>query len=212
MSTASPTDDSLETCRLLAAAGQGDNQALAALLDRHRPWLTAFAAARLDPRLRARVDPADVVQETQAEVCARLGDYLSRRPVSFRTWLLKTAYDRLGKLKRAHLLAQRRSVLQETPLTDDSSLLLAEQLAAPHSSPWEGVARREIARRVRQALARLAEIDREVLLLRYVEGLDNQEIGFLLALEPGAVSKRHGRALLRLHAELVADGLGESQR
>lgn len=211
MSTAFSTDDSAETQRLLAAAATGDSVALDALLARHQRWLMAFAAARLDPRLRARVDASDVVQETQAEVCARLEDYLARRPVSFRAWMLKTAYDRLGKLKRTHLVAQRRSVLQETPLADDSSLLLADQLAAPHSAPWEGAERAELARRVRLALARLAEADREVLLLRYVEGLDNQEIGYLVGLEPGAVSKRHGRALLRLHAELNADGQGESR-
>jgi RNA polymerase sigma-70 factor (ECF subfamily) len=211
MPAAIPTDDSAETQRLLAAAATGDSLALDALLARHQRWLMTFAAARLDPRLRARVDASDVVQETQAEVCARLDDYVARRPVSFRAWLLKTAYDRLGKLKRTHLVAQRRSVLHETPLEDNSSLLLADQLIAPHSSPWEGVERREVARRVRLALGRLAEADREVLLLRYAEGLANQEIGYLLGIESGAVSKRHGRALLRLHAELNADGQGESR-
>ena len=44
-----------------------------------------------------------------------------------------------------------------------------------------------------------------------VEGLDNQEIGYLLELAPKTVSKRHGRALLRLHAELAADGLAKDE-
>jgi RNA polymerase sigma-70 factor (ECF subfamily) len=198
-------DDSAETQRLLAAAGGGDREALAQLLARHHRWLLSFAASRIDPRLSARVDASDVVQETQMDVCARLDDFLRRRPVSFRAWMLKTAYDRLGKLKRQHIVTKRRSVLREVPLEDDSSLQLADRLIASQNSPWERICRDELAGRVRQALARLNEQDREVLLLRYVEDLDNQEIGYLLDLAPKTVSKRHGRALLRLHAELSAD-------
>ncbi len=206
-----PADDSAETQRLLTAAGDGDRVALDQLLARHRRWLLRFAEGRLDPRIRRRVDAADVVQETHAEVLARFHDYLRRRPVSFRAWMLKTAYDRLGKLKRQHLHTEGRSVLREVPLDDASSLVLAEQLMASQQPAWAGLAIEELARKVRGALARLSEADREVLLLRYVEGLDNQEIGYLLELEPGTVSKRRGRALLRLHAELVVEGLGDSQ-
>ncbi len=211
MSSTLPADDSAETQRLLTAAGDGDRLALDQLLARHRRWLLRFAEGRLDPRIRRRVDAADVVQETLAEVLARFHDYLRRRPVSFRAWMLKTAYDRLGKLKRQHLHTEGRSVLREVPLDDASSLVLAEQLMASQQPAWAGLAIEELARKVRGALARLSEADREVLLLRYVEGLDNQEIGYLLELEPGTVSKRRGRALLRLHAELVVEGLGDSQ-
>jgi RNA polymerase sigma-70 factor (ECF subfamily) len=64
---------------------------------------------------------------------------------------------------------------------------------------------------VRQALARLPETDREVLLLRAFEGLSNQEVACVLGLEPAAASKRHGRALLRLHQVLTAGGLREAE-
>jgi RNA polymerase sigma-70 factor (ECF subfamily) len=201
-----PDDDSDVTSRLLAAAAAGDRDALAQLLKRHHRWLLSFAAARLDPRITARVDASDVVQETEADVCTRLDDYIRRRPVSFRTWMLKTAYDRIGKLKRQHVLVDRRSVLHEVPLDEGSSMQLADQLAAAQDAPWERLTREELASRVRLGLARLSEHDREVLLLRHVEGLDNQEIGYLLSLSPKTVSKRHGRALLRLHAELSAEG------
>jgi RNA polymerase sigma-70 factor (ECF subfamily) len=103
-------------------------------------------------------------------------------------------------------LADCRSVLHEVPLEEESSLQLADELIAAQDAPWERMTRDELARRVRLALARLSENDREVLLLRHVEGLDNQEIGYLLDLQPKTVSKRHGRALLRLHEELSSDG------
>ena len=58
---------------------------------------------------------------------------------------------------------------------------------------------------MREALATLDEIDREVLQLRAFEGLENDEVAQVLGLEPGTASKRYGRALLRLRQALAAD-------
>jgi hypothetical protein len=85
-------DDSAETRRLLEQIRAGDAAAFGALFNRHRPALLAFLRHRFDPRLKARADPSDVVQETQMEAYRRLADYLARRPMPFRLWLQKTAY------------------------------------------------------------------------------------------------------------------------
>jgi RNA polymerase sigma-70 factor (ECF subfamily) len=165
--------------------------------------LRQFIEVRFDPRLAARVDPSDVVQEVQAEMHARLDDYLRHRPFSLRLWMLKTALDRLGKLHRQHVSAVCRSVRQEVPL----SVELAARLSAS-STPSDLLSRAELVQQVRRAMARLAESDRQVLLLRHVDRLNNQEIGLLLELHSDAVSKRHGRALLRLRMALSDEGLG----
>ena len=52
----------------------------------------------------------------------------------------------------------------------------------------------------------VAVTDREVVLLRHYEGLSNQEVGYLLGIDPAAASQRHGRALLRLHQMLFQNG------
>jgi DNA-directed RNA polymerase specialized sigma24 family protein len=59
------TPDSDLTRGLLEQYRQGDSQALDRLLERCHPELYAFVEARLDPHVRARVDPSDVVQEAQ---------------------------------------------------------------------------------------------------------------------------------------------------
>jgi RNA polymerase sigma factor (sigma-70 family) len=56
-------------------------------------------------------------------------------------------------------------------------------------------------------VAQLSEADQEVLLLRTYEGLSNQEVGYILDITPATVSKRYGRAVLRLHRLLAAGGL-----
>ena len=55
---------------------------------------------------------------------------------------------------------------------------------------------------LQDALSRLDEVDREVLLLRTFEGLSNAEVATVLEIEPSAASKRYGRALLRLRSVL----------
>ena len=66
------------------------------------------------------------------------------------------------------------------------------------------------ARRLRQALDQLGEMDREVLLMRNFENLSYQEISHLLDIDAAAARKRHGRALIRLHKILSEGGLTES--
>jgi RNA polymerase sigma-70 factor (ECF subfamily) len=53
-------------------------------------------------------------------------------------------------------------------------------------------------------------MDQEILLLRNLEGLSNQEVAQLLDIEPATASQRYGRALLRLRNVLIAAGLMES--
>jgi RNA polymerase sigma-70 factor, ECF subfamily len=203
--------DSADTQELLRQACSGDRQAFERLFARYRSELRRLIALRLDPKIRTRVDPSDVVQETQLEAFCRLPDFLERRPMPFRLWLRKTAYERLLVARRQHLQAARRAVGREVPLPERSSLLLAQQLLAPGSTPSQRLDRRELAQRVRQALAQLPEPDQEILIMRAFEGLSNQEVASVLEIDPGTASKRHGRALLRLHQILSQGGLTESK-
>jgi RNA polymerase sigma-70 factor (ECF subfamily) len=203
--------DSVETQSLLLQADSGDPQAFEELFARHRAALRRAVELRLDAKLRARVDPSDVVQETQLEAFQRLPDYLERRPMPFRLWLRKTAYERLLKVQRQHLKTAKRAVGREVALPEESSLLLAEQLLAAGPTPSQQVAKRELARRLRSALSELPSAQREVLLMRNFEGLSYQEVAYILDIDAAAARKRYGRALLQLRHRLLEGGLRESE-
>lgn len=203
--------DSVETERLLERARGGDARAFDELFGRHREYLCRVVERRLDPRVRKRVDASDVVQETQLEAFDRLADFLQRRPMPFGLWLLKTAHQRLLKIQRFHMTAERRSVRREVPLPERSSLELAQRLIAGGSTPSQQLGRRELAQRVREVLAELTEIDREIVLLRNFEGLSNNDVAALLDIEPDAAKKRYTRALMRLHRLMIERGLRSSQ-
>ena len=202
MQTADDTDTEL----LLRRAEEGDAAARGRLLARHQERLRRLVGFRLDRRLAARVDPSDVVQDALADAARDLGGYLRDRPLPFYPWLRRLAWERLVKLHRRHVQARRRSVLREEPaappLPDESALELADRLLTRAASPSEAAVREELKRRVRAALNGLPDRDREVLVMRYLEGLANAEIAAALEISEGAVKMRHLRAIGRLRSLL----------
>ena len=110
-------------------------------------------------------------------------------------------------LRRKHIRAGNRTVAREEPppLSDASATELAERLFARSSSPSARMQRHERQAGVRAALARLAERDREVLVLRHLEQLPTPEIAAVLEVSEGAVYTRHLRALRRLRDLLGPD-------
>lgn len=200
--------DSSATQHLLSEAASGDRGAFDELFARHQRLLKRFIERRFDRRLRARIDPSDVVQDTQLRAFRKLDDYLRRRPMPFKLWLQKTAYERLHKARLRHLRAARRSVDRELPLAERSSRVLARHVLS-EMGPSERLSRHEVIRLVAETIAALGEIDREILMMRSFEGLSYDEIGCILEIESAAARKRYGRALLRLRKSLDDRGLFE---
>jgi RNA polymerase sigma-70 factor (ECF subfamily) len=192
------TSDSSETNALLERLIEGDDEALAILLDRHEVMIAKVARRRLDRRVRKRLSPSDVVQETKLDAVQRIDEYLQRRPMPFRLWLLKTAHERLLKMHREHIKTAKRSVEREIPLPDRSSRALARRLVAGDMNPSDQLKQREQAKRLRQVMAQLSETDREVIMLRNFDELSNREVALLLQINEEAAKKRYARALIRL--------------
>ncbi len=191
---------------LTSSYAVGDHIMVNKILGEYRGFLMRVVERRFDPQLRSRIDPADVVQETLMEANRRMGDYLTRRPMSFRAWLHQTACQRLQMAWREHRRSQRRSVDREVPLIDNTSLALARSLLG--QSPSAYVLQQELVERIQQAIDRLPTADREVILMRNYDNLNNHEVAELLSIHPSAASKRYGRALLRLREMLIVTDSG----
>jgi RNA polymerase sigma-70 factor (ECF subfamily) len=202
-----------DTEQLIEQAAQGDDTARQQLLQRHRGQLRRLVSVHLDRRLAARVGPSDVVQEALADAARKLDDYLRDRPIPFYPWLRRLAWERLVKLHRRHLGAQRRSVRREEagllPLPDESAAELAQRLIASGTGPSGQLLQDELRQRVQAALLRLGERDRAVLVLRYLEGLSTKDVATTLGVSEGAVKMRHLRALDALRRLLGGDNQEE---
>src|SRR5260221_11793359 len=92
--------DSPQTKRLLERAGGRDRAAFDQLFDLHRKSLKNLVSLRMDARLQTRLDPSDIVQETQMVAFRRFRDYLIRRPMPFRLWIRKTAQQQVCDAQR----------------------------------------------------------------------------------------------------------------
>jgi RNA polymerase sigma-70 factor (ECF subfamily) len=165
---------------------------------------------RMDPRMCPRLDPSDVVQEAITEAWQELPAYLEARPIPFYPWLRRITWERLLKLQQRHLRAQKRSVLRENPLVlpDESSRALADRLAQSGTTPSGKLQRLERQESVRRALDRLPGIDRDVLVLLYLEQLSGVEAAIVLQISEPALRMRHLRALRRLRQLVLQDGSG----
>jgi RNA polymerase sigma-70 factor (ECF subfamily) len=200
----------VDTDWLVEQARNGNAEAKKGLFERHRPRLRQMVSLRLDPRLAARVDPSDVVQEALAAAIPRFDEFLRDRPLPFYPWLRQFAWDCLLQLHRRHVTARRRSVTREEVwepgLSAESVLRLSERLLSRGSSPSDNLIRQELRDRLQAALAKLSPNDREILVMRNLEQMPAAEIAAVLGLKEGTVRVRHLRALERLRVLLDLDG------
>lgn len=83
--------ESPETETLIERAENGDAVAIDTLFDKHLPNVKNLVRRRLRTQTHARFDASDVIQETHRIARLRLDDFLTRRPMPFRLWLIRTA-------------------------------------------------------------------------------------------------------------------------
>jgi RNA polymerase sigma-70 factor (ECF subfamily) len=194
---------SSEIRALVECARAGDLHALGALLAGHRERLRRMVQMRLDVRLRARVDPSDVIQDAFVEVSKRVDEFRRQRNMPLFIWLRLLVGERLIVLHRQHLGAQMRDVRRQVSLyhhalPEASTAAIAAHLLGQHTSPTEAAVRAERALRLQEALNTIDPMDREVLTLRHFEQLTRAETAQVLSIEESAAGKRYVRALKRL--------------
>jgi RNA polymerase sigma-70 factor, ECF subfamily len=197
-----------ERARLERAAA-GDQTAWAAILAPHHDRLRRMVALRLDPRLRGRIDPSDVLQEAFIQAARGLPKFLERAERPFFLWLRWLAGMSIQVVHRRHLGIQGRDAgrevqLLDRPLPEASSAALAAQLLGRDTRPSVAAVRAERQQRLQEALNAMNPLDREVLVLRHFEDLTNAEVARELGLQDSATSKRYIRALRKLKEILGA--------
>ncbi len=177
----------------------------AADLERYRDYLRLLARLQLDPRLRARVDASDVVQQTFLQAHQALPGFRGGTSAELAAWLRQILARNLAHVVRDHG-RDRRDVGRERSLEaalDASSLRLEGWLAAEQSSPSQQAQRNEELLRLAQVLAGLPEAQREAVVLHYWQGWTTTEIGKHLDRSPAAVAGLLKRGLKELRKHLL---------
>jgi RNA polymerase sigma-70 factor (ECF subfamily) len=147
----------------------------------------------MDTELRARLDPEDLAQEALLQL-SRSGLDPGPSGLALLAWLREAAGHLALDGFRRHVQAARRSVRAER--APPTGVTLALPSAA--TTPTRGARRAERAQALASALEELAPDQREVLLLRLIEGRSLAETALCLQRSEGAVSTLQNRALRRL--------------
>lgn len=181
---------------------EGGQTALASLFSTYRARLERIVSFRLDPRIRGRVDAADILQEAFLEVSMRLQSFLDSTDVSFFVWLRQQTLQTLIDAHRREF-RQKRDVNREihfasTGTSDGTSVSIAQFLIGQLTSPSQVAVKAEEMQWLQEALNSMHELDREVLALRHFEQLGNNQVAEILGLTPTAASNRYLRAAARL--------------
>lgn len=160
---------------LIRSMADGDVRALNEVYARYGPMLLGFLNARLPNRQLAE----EVLQDVMLAVWDSARKFEARSKV--KTWLLVIARNRA-------INATRRKKL---PLIDINQVF---DLTSDETGPMEAIVRREQQNKVRAAIQKLPEGQREVLVLVFYHQLTGPEIAEVLGISEGTVKSRLHRA------------------
>jgi RNA polymerase sigma-70 factor (ECF subfamily) len=188
--------------RWLAAARTGSPAALGDALETCRTYLLLIANQELDPELRAKGSASDLVQETFLEAQRDFSRFEGQTPEELRAWLRRLLLNNLADFTRRYRGTAKRAG-RELPLDGCSaSGAPGPALAGADPSPSAQAVAHEQAEALRQALQRLPEDYRQVILFRYQEQRSFEEIGQLLGRTSNAARLLWLRAVERLKQDM----------
>jgi RNA polymerase sigma-70 factor (ECF subfamily) len=177
-----------EDRELVRLAQQGDEPAFEELVRRHQHRVASLVGGIL----RRREDVEDVVQQVFLKVFVSLKRFDQRS--AFSTWLYKISVNECWDYLRKKKV---RPLVYEADLSEEQVSRLDGIVSA--SRPVEGPSERaEIKQLLDWMLEKLPENDRELLLLKEVEGFSVQELAEILDLNVNTVKVRLFRARGRL--------------
>ena len=195
----------------LARLRTGRQTALAEIFDDERSRLRRMVANRLDAKIAQRLDASDILQESFLAAVNSLDAYLKNPKLPPFLWLRGLVRKLILAQERFHGAAKRDPRLERRGKGSGSGPMLIELMTDSMASPASRLNRQEVAQRVRDAINKLHELDRQILDLHYSEEMTLVEISQELQLGYEAVKKRHIRALkqLRKRTQLRDDEVRE---
>lgn len=190
---------------LLPRAVRGDSAATQELLLMHYDQLAQRLNGSIPAELQGTLTVEDVLQEAFYDVVERISSFQSQGEGAFYGWLATIAEHRLIDLVRAARAAKRgggRSPLTGAGVDHSTVGDLLALLATDEHTPSRSVAGHEAAAAVQGALQGLKDDYREVLRLRYFDGLTVAQTAERMARTEPAVHMLCHRAVAELRVAL----------
>jgi RNA polymerase sigma-70 factor (ECF subfamily) len=185
-------------------AQDGSTDALGELFEGCRQYLLLVANQELRQDLQAKVGASDLVQQTFLEAQRGFDQFDGRTQGDLLGWLRQILKNNLRDATRSYRQVSKRQIQREIPIVadDDSAVIPTAALVDGSESPSWPARRCEQNAALHQALARLSECQRQVIVLRNLELKSFVEIGQCMGRSPDAARKLWGRAVQALAEQL----------
>jgi RNA polymerase sigma-70 factor, ECF subfamily len=179
-------------------------------LEWYRDYLRLLARSQLGPRLQAKLDPSDIVQQTILQAHESIGQFRGTTEAEKLAWL-RTILANVFAAALRRFGTKARSVGRERSLAGDLELSASrlEGLLADQTSPSQRAVRCEELLRLAAALAGLPDDQRQVVELHHLRCLPVAEVAERMGRTKPAVVGLLFRGLKKLRELLRENGEGE---
>jgi RNA polymerase sigma-70 factor, ECF subfamily len=173
-------------------------------LESYRDYLRLLARLHLDARLRGKLDPSDVVQETLLKAHEKFDQFRGTTDAELAGWLRQILANTLAEAARryssgARDVGRERSLEQ---VLEESSVRLEHWLAEDRFAPGGRADRQEQLLRLAGALAQLPDDQRQAVELHHLKGRPVAEIAERMGRTSSSVGSLLYRGLKRLRERL----------
>ena len=182
---------------LLERFQRGDARAFEELLRRFRGPIYNFILRSVRDRERA----ADLTQETFLRVVQRADSFRGGSKLS--TWIYAIARNQCIDHGRRMVFRRHRSLDAPTQRSDDAGSPLIDRVASQAPVTDREAIAKQLQIQIAEAVEELPEEQREVFLLRQVQGMPFKDIAELVGVPENTVKSRMRYALERLQAALL---------
>lgn len=174
--------------------------------EQDREELQWLARLHLSPRLRGKIDPSDIVQQTLLKAYERRHQRRSENGAERTAWLRRILANTLADAQRTFGYAKRDVALERSleAALEESSVRLRQMLRSAPSSPSQQAVRQEGWRCLAGALDQLPADQRAVIEMHHLQGLPVSEVAEHLQRSDAAVA-----GLLRRGLKTLRNLLGE---
>lgn len=174
-------------------------------LEQFRSYLRFLARVNLDPRLRAKLDPSDIVQQTFLQAHQAWATFRGQSEAELAGWLRQILARNLAQAVR-DFGRDKRNIEREQSLeavVQASSVHLETWLTAEESLPLEQAVLNEEILRMTSALERLPEPQSEAVILHYWRHQTVAQIAEVMGRAPMAIAGLLKRGLQNLRKQLT---------
>ena len=182
---------------------------LGEFIESHRNQLLAYIDRNIGPALRSRLEAEDILQEVTISALGSPEQFNVEGRDPFRL-LCQLAEQRIIDAHRHHVGAKKRSASREVsmdaPASSGDGFGFIDMLVASITSPSQAFSHDQKEFRLQQAIMELSEEQRDILRMRFVEGMATKEIAEQIGKSDGAIRVLLTRTVAHLQEILKVAG------